>query len=42
MVPADKKWYRDHVVSKHVVAAMEALNMQYPKPTVDLSKIRID
>lgn len=42
MVPSDKKWFRDHIVSKHVVAAMESLNMQYPKPTVDLSQIRID
>jgi PPK2 family polyphosphate:nucleotide phosphotransferase len=42
VVPADKKWYRDYLVSKRVVEAMEQLGMQYPKPTVDLSRITIE
>jgi len=41
IVPADRKWYRDYVVGKTVVAAMEALKMKWPKPKEDLSKIKI-
>jgi hypothetical protein len=41
VVPADKKWYRDYVVSSIVVDALEALKMEYPKPVADLSKVVI-
>ncbi len=41
VVPADHKWYRDYVVSKAVVEAMEALRMKWPKSPHDLSKVRI-
>ena len=41
IVPADRKWYRDYVVGKTVVAAMERLKMKWPKPKEDLSKIKI-
>jgi PPK2 family polyphosphate:nucleotide phosphotransferase len=41
VVPADKKWYRDYVVSGIVVDALEALKMEYPKPVADLSKVVI-
>ncbi len=30
IVPVDKRWYRDYIVSKTMVEAMEKLNMQYP------------
>lgn len=42
VVPADKKWWRDYVINETVVAALEALAMQYPKPAPDLDKIHID
>lgn len=41
IVPADRKWYRDYVVSQTVVTAMEKLKMKWPQPREDLSKIRI-
>lgn len=41
IVPADRNWYRDYVVATTVVAAMEQLDLRWPKPKEDLSKIRI-
>jgi PPK2 family polyphosphate:nucleotide phosphotransferase len=41
IVPADKKWWRDYVVTEAVVSALEGLDMQYPQPKVDLKDIRI-
>lgn len=41
LVPADHKWYRDYVISRTVVRAMEALGLKWPKPKEDLSKIRV-
>ena len=41
LVPADRNWYRDHVIARAVVRAMEGLNMKWPKPKEDVSKIRI-
>ena len=40
VVPGDRNWYRDYVVAKAVVEAMEALHMKWPKSTEDLSKVR--
>ena len=40
LVPADRNWYRDHVVVETVVRALDALKLTWPKPTEDLSKIR--
>ncbi|MEO7414426.1 MAG: PPK2 family polyphosphate kinase [Opitutaceae bacterium] len=41
VVPADRNWYRDYVVADAVARAMKGLHLQWPKPTEDLSKIRI-
>jgi PPK2 family polyphosphate:nucleotide phosphotransferase len=41
IVPANHKWYRDHVVARTVVKALEKLRMKWPKPREDLSKIKI-
>jgi PPK2 family polyphosphate:nucleotide phosphotransferase len=30
IVPADNKWYRDHVVAKELVKRLEGLKMKYP------------
>jgi polyphosphate kinase 2 (PPK2 family) len=42
IVPADRKWYRDHVIARTVVEAMEKLNLKWPRPGEDLSKIKIE
>ena len=41
LVPADRHWYRDYVIARTVVRAIEDLKMKWPKPREDLSKIRI-
>lgn len=30
IVPVDQRWYRDYIVSKTIVEALERLNMEYP------------
>jgi hypothetical protein len=42
VVPADKKWYRNWVVSSAIVAAMEGMEMQYPPPVPGLDEIVIE
>jgi PPK2 family polyphosphate:nucleotide phosphotransferase len=37
IVPSNKKWLRDVVVSSVIVETMENLGMKYPKPAVDLA-----
>ena len=39
VVPADKKWYRNWVVSDTIVRTLQSLGMKYPKPEPGLSKI---
>jgi PPK2 family polyphosphate:nucleotide phosphotransferase len=41
LVPADRNWYRDYVVTRTVVQAMEGLKMKWPKPAEDLSRIKV-
>jgi PPK2 family polyphosphate:nucleotide phosphotransferase len=41
LVPADRKWYRDFVIARTVVDALEQLKLKWPKPREDLSKIKI-
>jgi PPK2 family polyphosphate:nucleotide phosphotransferase len=41
IVPADRKWYRDYVIARVVVGVMEKLKLKWPKPTEDLSKIKV-
>ena len=40
VIPADHKWFRNLVVARIVVQELESLKMRYPKPGVDLDKIR--
>ncbi|MBX2998915.1 MAG: polyphosphate kinase 2 family protein [Caldilineaceae bacterium] len=42
IVPADKKWYRNLVVSTVIVEALEGLDLQYPEPAQDLDGIVIE
>jgi PPK2 family polyphosphate:nucleotide phosphotransferase len=42
IVPANKKWYRNLVVARVVVETLRALKMDYPPPSVELSKVTIE
>jgi PPK2 family polyphosphate:nucleotide phosphotransferase len=39
IVPANRKWYRDYVVSQAVLKALEDINPQYPKPVENIGSI---
>lgn len=41
VIPADKKWYRDLVISQIIVDTLKGLNMQFPKPASGLDSIVI-
>ena len=41
VVPADRKWYRNLVVSQLLIDKLEALGMSYPKPIDGLEDIRL-
>jgi polyphosphate kinase 2 (PPK2 family) len=41
IVPADRNWYRNYIVARTVVEAMEDLKLKWPAPKEDLSKIQI-
>jgi PPK2 family polyphosphate:nucleotide phosphotransferase len=41
LVPANHKWYRDYVIARTVVKALEDLKLKWPAPAKDLAKIRI-
>jgi PPK2 family polyphosphate:nucleotide phosphotransferase len=40
LVPSDRNWYRDYVITQAVVRAMEGPKMKWPKPAEDLSKVK--
>ncbi len=40
VVPADRNWYRDYVVASTVCNTLESLDLKWPKPSEDFSKIR--
>jgi PPK2 family polyphosphate:nucleotide phosphotransferase len=42
VIPANHKWFRNLAVSQILVEAMEGMNLKYPKPTADLSKIQFE
>jgi polyphosphate kinase 2 (PPK2 family) len=31
IVPADQNWYKEYVIAKQVVEALDKLNMKYPQ-----------
>jgi PPK2 family polyphosphate:nucleotide phosphotransferase len=37
VVPSDHKWFRDLVVATAIVEGLQALKMQYPKPSFDVA-----
>jgi polyphosphate kinase 2 (PPK2 family) len=40
VIPANHKWFRNLAVARIIVEHLEELNMQYPKPAVDIEHIR--
>jgi PPK2 family polyphosphate:nucleotide phosphotransferase len=42
VVPANRKWYRDLVISHSLIDTLEALDLRYPEPAEDLSGIVIE
>lgn len=41
IVPANKKWYRNLVISKTIVETLEGLNMKYPEPAEEIDELVI-
>ncbi len=41
IVPANHKWYRDLVITRAIVETLEDMKVDYPKPTEDLTGIKI-
>lgn len=41
VVPADRKWYRNLVVLRILIEALESLDLAYPEPDVDLGSVVI-
>ncbi|GMR03153.1 MAG: polyphosphate kinase 2 family protein [Acidimicrobiia bacterium] len=41
VVPADRKWYRNLVISQILIDTLESLDLSYPSPSYDLSSIEI-
>jgi hypothetical protein len=42
VVPADRKWHRDLVIARTIVATLEGLGLRYPEPEEDLSGIVVE
>jgi PPK2 family polyphosphate:nucleotide phosphotransferase len=42
IVPANKKWYRNLVISEKIVETLEGMNLQYPAPVTGLDDLVIE
>lgn len=42
VIPADRKWYRNYVITRIVLNALEEMKLQFPEPEEGLDKIVID
>ena len=40
-IPSDHKWYRNLAISEILVDAMQGLKLSYPKPTMDVAKLKL-
>ncbi len=41
VIPADHKWFRNLAVSQIIVEALEEMDMKFPPPSFDVSKVRL-
>lgn len=39
VIPSDRKWFRNLAVSRIIVETLEGLDMKFPKPSFDVSKL---
>ncbi len=42
VIPANHKWFRDFAVSQILLETLGRLDMKYPKPKEDLSRVRVE
>lgn len=42
VIPANRKWYRNLVISEIIIETLENLKMSYPQPEVDLSGVVVE
>ncbi|MYF99379.1 polyphosphate kinase 2 family protein [Candidatus Poribacteria bacterium] len=42
VIPANKKWYRNIVITERIVETLEKLDMNFPKPSSDVSTLYVD
>ena len=42
IIPANRKWYRDLVISAAMVDTLKGLKMEYPQPAEDLDACRAE
>lgn len=42
VIPANRKWYRNLVISNILISTLEGLDMRYPEPEEDLSNVVIE
>jgi PPK2 family polyphosphate:nucleotide phosphotransferase len=40
VIPANHKWFRNLAIARTVVECLEAMNLKFPEPEVDLARIR--
>jgi PPK2 family polyphosphate:nucleotide phosphotransferase len=40
IIPSNHKWFRNLAISRIVAEALEAMDMKFPEPTVDINEIR--
>ena len=41
MIPSDRKWFRNLLVSRILIETLESLDLNYPEPAQGLDKIVI-
>lgn len=39
VIPSDHKWYRNVAISSIIIEALQRMNLKYPKPAFDVSKV---
>lgn len=42
IIPANKKWYRNIVITERIVETLEKLDMKYPKPNTDVTTLYVE
>ena len=42
IIPANKKWYRNIVITERIVETLEKLDMKYPKPNTDVTNLYVE